>query len=126
MDHASHLSADDGDPIHLRADRPGQLARQIHHRTIEARDLVDAMDTQMRARRMSSGLTVGGPGVRICGISTGFTSCTVTAVTFLTRIPLGRLGRPADVAGAVAYLASEDAAYVTGEILYVDGGFVVA
>jgi uncharacterized protein (TIGR02680 family) len=37
----------------------GQLARQIHRRTIEARDLVDAMDTQMRARRMSSGLTVG-------------------------------------------------------------------
>ncbi|MFR9779404.1 TIGR02680 family protein [Micromonospora sp. MS34] len=37
----------------------GQLARQIHHRTIEARDLVEAMDTQMRARRMSSGLTVG-------------------------------------------------------------------
>ncbi|MEO3748423.1 TIGR02680 family protein [Plantactinospora sp. B5E13] len=37
----------------------GQLARQIHHRTIEARDLVAAMDGQMRARRMSSGLTVG-------------------------------------------------------------------
>ncbi|MET8311441.1 TIGR02680 family protein [Micromonospora sp. NPDC005173] len=37
----------------------GQLARQIHHRTIEARDLVEAMDGQMRARRMSSGLTVG-------------------------------------------------------------------
>jgi uncharacterized protein (TIGR02680 family) len=37
----------------------GQLARQIHTRTIEARDLVDAMDTQLRARRMSSGLTVG-------------------------------------------------------------------
>ncbi|WP_033339734.1 SbcC/MukB-like Walker B domain-containing protein [Catenuloplanes japonicus] len=37
----------------------GQLAGQIHRRTIEARDLVGAMDTQMRARRMSSGLTVG-------------------------------------------------------------------
>jgi uncharacterized protein (TIGR02680 family) len=36
-----------------------QLARQIHHRTIEARDLVEAMDGQMRSRRMSSGLTVG-------------------------------------------------------------------
>jgi uncharacterized protein (TIGR02680 family) len=36
-----------------------QLARQIHHRTIEARDLVEGMDVQMRARRMSSGLTVG-------------------------------------------------------------------
>jgi uncharacterized protein (TIGR02680 family) len=37
----------------------GQLAGQIHHRTIEARDLVAAMDTEMRARRMSSGITVG-------------------------------------------------------------------
>ena len=37
----------------------GQLARQIHTRTLEARDLVDAMDTQLRARRMSSGLTIG-------------------------------------------------------------------
>jgi hypothetical protein len=37
----------------------GQLARQIHHRTIEARDLVESMDVQMRARRMSSGMTVG-------------------------------------------------------------------
>jgi uncharacterized protein (TIGR02680 family) len=37
----------------------GQLARQIHQRTIEARDLVGGMDAQMRARRMSSGLTVG-------------------------------------------------------------------
>jgi uncharacterized protein (TIGR02680 family) len=36
-----------------------QLARQIHQRTIESRDLVHGMDTQMRARRMSSGLTVG-------------------------------------------------------------------
>ncbi|MDQ7903057.1 TIGR02680 family protein [Phytohabitans sp. ZYX-F-186] len=37
----------------------GQLARQIHRRTIEARDLVESMDAQMRARRMSSGMTVG-------------------------------------------------------------------
>jgi uncharacterized protein (TIGR02680 family) len=37
----------------------GQLARQIHTRTIEARDLVKGMDEQMRSRRMSSGLTVG-------------------------------------------------------------------
>jgi uncharacterized protein (TIGR02680 family) len=36
-----------------------QIARQIHHRTIEARDLVDGMDDQMRSRRMSSGMTVG-------------------------------------------------------------------
>lgn len=39
------------------------------------------------------------------------------------RTPLGRLGTPEDVARAVAYLASEDAGFVTGQVLGVDGGF---
>jgi NAD(P)-dependent dehydrogenase (short-subunit alcohol dehydrogenase family) len=38
-------------------------------------------------------------------------------------IPLGRAGYPADVAGAALFLASDEAAYVTGELLYVDGGY---
>ena len=41
-------------------------------------------------------------------------------------IPLGRLGRPDDVAGAVAYLASDDAGYVTGQVLSVSGGLTMA
>ena len=41
-------------------------------------------------------------------------------------IPLGRLGRPEDVAGAVAYLVSEEAAYVTGQVLSVSGGLTMA
>lgn len=40
------------------------------------------------------------------------------------QIPLGRLGEPPDVAGAVVYLASPDAAYVTGTTLVVDGGLL--
>ena len=40
-------------------------------------------------------------------------------------IPLRRLGRPEDVAGAVAYLASEEAAYVTGQVLSVSGGLTM-
>jgi 3-oxoacyl-[acyl-carrier protein] reductase len=40
--------------------------------------------------------------------------------------PLGRLGTPEDVAGAVSYLVSDDAAWVTGQILYVDGGASVS
>jgi 3-oxoacyl-[acyl-carrier protein] reductase len=41
------------------------------------------------------------------------------------QIPLGRLGAPEDVAGAVAFLASEDAAYVTGHVLNVSGGLYI-
>ena len=44
---------------------------------------------------------------------------------FLKPVPLGRAGTPADVAPAFAWLASEDAGYVTGELLYVDGGWQV-
>lgn len=43
----------------------------------------------------------------------------------MTQIPMGRLGKPGDVASAVAFLCSEDAAYVTGQVLTVDGGMVM-
>jgi NAD(P)-dependent dehydrogenase (short-subunit alcohol dehydrogenase family) len=39
-------------------------------------------------------------------------------------VPLGRVGYPEDIAGAVAFLASEDASYITGQVLYVDGGML--
>jgi NAD(P)-dependent dehydrogenase (short-subunit alcohol dehydrogenase family) len=38
--------------------------------------------------------------------------------------PTGRLGRPEDIAAGVAYLASDDAAFVTGLELYIDGGYM--
>src|ERR671932_2518008 len=41
------------------------------------------------------------------------------------QIPLGRLGTPADIAGMVAFLASDHAAYITGQVFVVDGGMVM-
>ena len=41
---------------------------------------------------------------------------------YLSEIPLGRFGTPEDVAPVAAFLASEDAGYITGQVLQVEGG----
>ena len=48
-----------------------------------------------------------------------------TRAMLVEETPLGRLGRPGDVAEAVAFLASERAAFITGQVLTADGGFIV-
>jgi len=45
--------------------------------------------------------------------------------TILARVPAGRLGTPADVAAAAVYLASDEAAYVTGQTIHVNGGMAM-
>jgi NAD(P)-dependent dehydrogenase (short-subunit alcohol dehydrogenase family) len=42
----------------------------------------------------------------------------------ISMTPMGRLGRPEEVAAGVAYLASDDASFVTGLELYIDGGYI--
>ncbi len=46
--------------------------------------------------------------------------------TLQKQIPLGRLGQPADIAEAVRFLASEEAGYITGHVLHVNGGMLMA
>jgi 3-oxoacyl-[acyl-carrier protein] reductase len=71
-------------------------------------------------------------GILVNCIAPGFIETDMTAAlpeaakaTLLEGIALGRLGRPEDVAGAVLFLASDLAAYITGQVLVVDGGLVI-
>jgi 3-oxoacyl-[acyl-carrier protein] reductase len=45
---------------------------------------------------------------------------------FLAMVPLGRSGQPEDVAALVSFLASDRAGYITGQVINVDGGMVMA
>ncbi len=67
--------------------------------------------------------------VRVNAIAPGYIETALTEVlpdavreALLASTPLGRLGVPADVAGAVRFLCSDEASFITGEVLLVDGG----
>lgn len=79
----------------------------------------------------SLALDYGGRGVRLNAVAPSFTLTEITEgmaddtaliEKFTNRIALGRPGRPEDVAPAVLFLASDDARYITGTVLTVDGG----
>jgi 3-oxoacyl-[acyl-carrier protein] reductase len=79
--------------------------------------------TKSMARELSS------RNIRVNAVSPGFIATDMTAnipeaarATMLGAIPLGRLGEAAEVAKAVVFLASDDASYITGEVLKVNGG----
>lgn len=68
-------------------------------------------------------------GITVNAVAPGFIQTSMTAElsekvkeAMLTQIPLGRMGQSEDVAEAVAFLASEKAAYITGQVIHVNGG----
>ena len=72
---------------------------------------------------------LGGRGVRANVVAPGYVATRLTHVlsdelksAMLAGTPLGRLGEPEDVAGAVRFLCSDEASFITGEVLLVDGG----
>jgi 3-oxoacyl-[acyl-carrier protein] reductase len=75
---------------------------------------------------------VASRGITVNCVAPGFIQTPMTAALpedqrrrLLERVPVGRLGDPADIAAAIGYLASEEAAYVTGQTLHVNGGMAM-
>jgi 3-oxoacyl-[acyl-carrier protein] reductase len=76
---------------------------------------------------------VGSRGITVNAVAPGLIDTDMTRVlteeqraALRTQIPLGRLGEPADIAAAVAFLCSPDGAYITGETLHINGGMYMA
>ncbi len=72
---------------------------------------------------------VGTRGITVNAVAPGFINTAMTQAlnesqqqAILSQIPLGRMGEAEDVANAVAFLASEEASYITGTVLHVNGG----
>jgi len=71
-------------------------------------------------------------GITVNAVAPGLIETDMTGVlsdeirqAILQKVPLGKLGQPEDIASAVAYLASAEAKYITGQVLTVDGGMVM-
>ena len=82
--------------------------------------------TKSLAREMAS------RGITVNAVAPGFIATDMTAAMpekaqehVLTSIPLGKMGKPEDIANAVLFLASDKASYITGQVIHVDGGMVM-
>lgn len=79
----------------------------------------------------SAAIELGRHGIRVNGVAPGVVDTPLAALVvhnpalapqYLATMPLGRFGTPADIANAVAWLASEQSSYVTGHTVVLDGG----
>lgn len=81
----------------------------------------------------SLAVTLAGRGIRVNGIGPGIIDTPLTSTglsapgvreALVPQIPLGRIGQPVDIGPAVVFLASAGASYITGQMLYIDGGIL--
>jgi NAD(P)-dependent dehydrogenase (short-subunit alcohol dehydrogenase family) len=101
--------------VHARASAPERVAYEV------SKGAILALTFSSAAELGKQGITVNcvAPGVIVVERYVDFN---FDLEWYLGRHPVGRLGTPADIAAAVVFLASDDAGFVTGETLFVDGG----
>ena len=101
----------------------GFAGRSVYSATKAAlRSFARTWTTDLKARRIRVNVVSPGP-IDTPGLQglNGMDSASLGAA-YRDRVPLGRLGQPEDIAGAVSFLASSDASFITGAELFVDGG----
>jgi NAD(P)-dependent dehydrogenase (short-subunit alcohol dehydrogenase family) len=91
---------------------------------VASKHAVEGMTKSAALEAASSGVRVNAvaPGPIETGMLDRFTGTPERKAALLKTVPLGRVGDPADIAHAAVFLASEDASFITGQILTVDGG----
>lgn len=120
-----------------------QMLKQRSGRVINISSVVAMLGNAGQANYAASkagiiGLTksaareLGSRGITVNAVAPGYIETDMTDILpaaakeeSMGRIPLGRVGIPQDIARTVAFLASEDAAYITGQIICVDGGMAM-
>ncbi|AGX86867.1 3-oxoacyl-ACP reductase FabG [Candidatus Symbiobacter mobilis] len=120
------------------------MTRQRYGRIVNITSVVGASGNAGQANYAAAKAAVAGMsralarevasrGITVNCVAPGYIDTDMTAVLtpeqrerLLPSIPMGRMGTPQDIAHAVAYLASEHAAYVTGQELHVNGGMYMA
>jgi NAD(P)-dependent dehydrogenase (short-subunit alcohol dehydrogenase family) len=91
---------------------------------VASKHAVEGMTKSAALEAASSGVRVNAvaPGPIETGMLDRFTGTSERKAALLQTVPLGRVGDPADIARAAVFLASENASFITGQILTVDGG----